>query len=71
MTSPSRWNVYNRRKNHALVDRCRTLARQGKSDDEISTETGLPYINVRAITYDLREKAESAVLPLPKELDRS
>lgn len=49
------WPSYRRRANHWAVDRCRTLARQGKTDEEIQKETGIPIINVIALTRSIRD----------------
>lgn len=51
----SGWPSYRRRANHWAVDRCRTLARQGKTDEEIHKETGIPIVNVQALTRSIRD----------------
>jgi DNA-directed RNA polymerase sigma subunit (sigma70/sigma32) len=54
MTVP-RWNSYNRRKQHALFDRIRTLAKQGHTDEQIAKIVGLPELNVRPIAATARK----------------
>jgi hypothetical protein len=44
-----------RRKAHAIWDRARTLARQGKTDEQIAEELQLPLINIKAMTASVRE----------------
>ena len=38
---------------HWAIDRSRTLAKQGKTDEEISSITGLPILNVMAYTLGI------------------
>ena len=52
----SRQNSTTRRKNHALFDRIRTLAKQGHTDEQISKIVGLPELNVRPISATARGK---------------
>lgn len=55
MTQWDRWAGYARRAHHWAADRVRTLARQGKTDEEIHKETGIPIINVIVLTRSIRD----------------
>ena len=51
-----RFQSLSRRKGHAVWDRARTLARQGRTDEQIAEELQLPVINVQAMTREIRER---------------
>lgn len=51
-----RFQSYGRRRQHWVIDRTKTLASQGKTDEEIASEIGLPLINVRSLTKPIRKQ---------------
>jgi hypothetical protein len=51
-----RFQSLSRRRANATWDRARTLAKQGKTDEQIAEALSLSVINVQAMTREVRER---------------